>query len=143
MKLNITNFIKIKDFIFNIASIKQISLDYKEGKHYTNHYYIRVKLDDSSIIMIDFDDCEIERNQEFKKIFETLNTDYIQQNNIIDNYRDYIDKMNTDYSCMHEENKMKDKIIEAMAYELSEEDENFQYRNVTDITEYFKKKVEG
>ena len=102
MKLNITNFIKIKDFIFNIASIKQISLDYKEGKHYTNHYYIRVKLDDSSIIMIDFDDCEIERNQEFKKIFETLNTDYIQQNNIIDNYRDYIDKMNTDYSCMHE-----------------------------------------
>ena len=143
MKLNITNFIKIKDFIFNIASIKQISLDYKEGKHYTNHYYIRVKLDDSSIIMIDFDDCEIERNQEFKKIFETLNTDYIQQNNIIDNYRDYIDKMNTDYSCMHEENKMKDKIIEAMAYELSEEDENFQYRNISDITEYFKKKVEG
>ena len=143
MKLNVINFIKIKDFIFNIASIKQISLDYKEDRHYNHHYYIKVKLDDSSIIMIDFDDCEIERNQEFKKIFETLNTDYIQQNNIIDNYRDYIDKMSTDYSCMHEENKMKDKIIEAMAYELSEEDENFQYRNISDITEYFKKKIEG
>lgn len=39
------------------------------------------------------------------------------------------------------EGKEKDKIIEAMAYELSEEDENFQYRHTKDIIEWFKQKV--
>lgn len=39
------------------------------------------------------------------------------------------------------EGKDKDKLIEAMAYELSEEDENFQYRHTKDIIEWFKQKV--
>lgn len=37
----------------------------------------------------------------------------------------------------------QDKIIELMAEELSEEDENFLYRSTGDIIEYFEKKARG
>lgn len=44
-----------------------------------------------------------------------------------------------------EEEKIKEqeKIIELMAKEMSEEDENFLYRNTSDIIDYFKKKAKG
>lgn len=35
----------------------------------------------------------------------------------------------------------KDKIIDALAYEMSEEDENFQFLHTSEIIEYFEKKV--
>lgn len=36
-----------------------------------------------------------------------------------------------------------EKIVEAMAYEISEEDENYQYLSTKEITEHFTKKVRG
>ena len=79
-----------------------------------------------------------------KDIGEISTTEIVK--NLINKYK----KQERDIQASHillakysQKNEEQEKIIELMAKEMSEEDENFLYINTSDIIDYFKKKAKG
>lgn len=77
----------------------------------------------------------LERIKQSKKNKVAGNTIAIQEKDI--------DILISEYMKEEKELEKKDKIIDLMAYEISEEDENFQTLHITEIKQYFERKVEN